>query len=108
MPERTSLAMDESPVRSPCWTMSCGLCALLGSLALGMPAPARAADLTVDGSVIPPTPETGWLKMGTSASVNGQSITANNRYLEKDGKPWLPVMGEFHYSRFPADEWDTE
>nr|WP_276510034.1 beta-galactosidase [Niveibacterium umoris] len=25
-----------------------------------------------------------------------------------DGEPWLPVMGEFHYSRYPAGEWETE
>jgi len=86
----------------------CGIYALLGSFAIGVSAPAAATDLKVDGSVVPPTPETGWLKMGTSTSVNGQSITVNNRYLEKNGQPWLPVMGEFHYSRFPADEWDTE
>jgi len=25
-----------------------------------------------------------------------------------DGKPWLPVMGEFHYSRLPVSEWEPE
>lgn len=25
-----------------------------------------------------------------------------------DGKPWLPVMGEFHYSRVPVSEWKPE
>ncbi len=29
-------------------------------------------------------------------------------YLTMDGRPWLPVMGEFHYSRVPAPEWEEE
>jgi hypothetical protein len=32
----------------------------------------------------------------------------NTRYLTLDGKPWLPVMGEFHYSRVPDSEWEEE
>lgn len=35
-------------------------------------------------------------------------LAVNSRYIELDGKPWLPVMGEFHYSRYPADEWEAE
>ncbi|HEY0304173.1 MAG TPA: beta-galactosidase [Longimicrobiales bacterium] len=26
----------------------------------------------------------------------------------RDGRPWLPVMGEFHYSRYPESEWEKE
>ncbi|MGN0266540.1 MAG: beta-galactosidase [Lachnospiraceae bacterium] len=26
-------------------------------------------------------------------------------YLTKDGKPWFPVMGEFHFSRYPEKYW---
>ena len=26
-------------------------------------------------------------------------------YLTKDGKPWFPVMGEMHYSRYPQKYW---
>lgn len=33
---------------------------------------------------------------------------ATNRYLTKDGKPWLYRMGEFHFSRYPAEKWETE
>jgi len=32
----------------------------------------------------------------------------NSRYLLKDGRPWLPVMGEFHFSRYPAELWEEE
>jgi beta-galactosidase len=27
------------------------------------------------------------------------------KYLTKDGKPWFPIMGEFHYSRYPKEYW---
>lgn len=30
----------------------------------------------------------------------------NSRYLLKDGIPWFPVMGEFHYSRYQEDLWE--
>lgn len=26
-------------------------------------------------------------------------------YLTRDGQPWFPVMGEFHYSRYPQQYW---
>src|SRR6266545_582255 len=39
---------------------------------------------------------------------DGRSLEVNSRYLELDGRPWLPVMGEFHYARYPDDEWETE
>jgi len=38
----------------------------------------------------------------------GASIAVNSLYMSVDGKPVVPVMGEVHYSRIPADEWETE
>ena len=32
--------------------------------------------------------------------------TYNKNYLIKDDKPWFPVMGEFHYSRYRDDLWE--
>ncbi|WP_420237797.1 beta-galactosidase [Telmatobacter bradus] len=32
----------------------------------------------------------------------------NSRVLLRDGKPWLPVMGEFHFSRVPRAQWEEE
>ncbi len=29
-----------------------------------------------------------------------------NKYLTKDEKPWFPVMGEIHFSRYRADLWE--
>ena len=36
---------------------------------------------------------------------NGR-IGVNSRYLTRDGKPWIPVMGECHYSRIPREKWE--
>jgi hypothetical protein len=41
-------------------------------------------------------------------SPDGHSIEINSRYLLLDGKPWFPVMGEFQYSRYPAENWEPE
>lgn len=30
----------------------------------------------------------------------------NSNYLLKDGAPWMPIMGEFHYSRYPEAQWE--
>lgn len=63
---------------------------------------------TIDATAAVPAPETGFLKQGTATSPTGSTIGTNSRYLLKDGKPWLPVMGEFHFSRYPEDEWEAE
>jgi beta-galactosidase len=41
-------------------------------------------------------------------SPDGHALSINSRYLSLDGKPWFPVMGEFHYSRYPAEDWEEE
>ena len=35
-----------------------------------------------------------------------ERIKVNSHYLTKDGRPWIPVMGECHYSRIPRDKWE--
>jgi beta-galactosidase len=45
---------------------------------------------------------------GTSISPAGRVLKVNSRYLTLDSKPWLPVMGEFHFSRYPASQWEEE
>jgi hypothetical protein len=49
----------------------------------------------------------GNLKMG-GKNPQGIEINANSRYLTLGGKPWLPVMGEFHFSRYPHESWEEE
>ena len=35
-------------------------------------------------------------------------IEVTSRYLTRGGRPWFPVSGEFHYSRYPAEQWEEE
>ncbi len=56
----------------------------------------------------PPPALQGGLTMGTARSPDGREITVNSRSLLRDGLPWLPVMGEFHYARTPEGEWRDE
>lgn len=64
---------------------------------------ARGTGLYSEGA----SPETGYLKMGGRSS-SGHEIKVNNRYLTLDAKPWLPAMGEFHFSRYPEKYWEEE
>lgn len=41
-------------------------------------------------------------------NFSGEKLSVNNIYLEKNGKPWYPLMGEFHYWRFPATYWEEQ
>jgi hypothetical protein len=65
-------------------------------------------EITIDATAQPAPPETGFLQFGSTRSPNGHTIAATSRYLTRDGKPWLPVMGEFHFFRYPEAEWEQE
>ncbi|RZT08858.1 Glycosyl hydrolases family 35 [Duganella sp. CF402] len=82
-------------------------CAALvaGVLAAGA---AGADTLTIDASAPNPAPLKAALRLGSATAPNGDTLGANARYLTRNGGPWLPVMGEFHYSRTPASQWDAE
>jgi beta-galactosidase len=56
--------------------------------------------------VVKPAPVAA--KLGTSRNPLGHIIAANSQYLTMDGKPWIPVMGEFHFSRYPSAQWEQE
>jgi len=36
----------------------------------------------------------------------GNSIEVTSYYLEKNGRPFIPVIGEFHFSRYPHQYWE--
>ncbi len=36
----------------------------------------------------------------------GNSYEVNNKYMMKNGTPVLPIMGEFHFSRWMPEEWE--
>jgi beta-galactosidase len=64
--------------------------------------------LQIDARADAAAPRENVLRMGAAVSPRGERIGANSQYLTRNGKPWMPVMGEFHYSRTPAAEWESE
>lgn len=84
---------------------SLGLALLLAGLQ-----PLAGADtvLKVDARATAPAPLSGHLQLGAARSPQGVALAANSQYLTRDGQPWLPVMGEYHYTRAPAAQWDTQ
>ncbi len=73
----------------------------------GSAEPTTQPAILVDLSAPPPAPITGHLKMG-GKNPQGVEINANSQYLTMAAKPWLPVMGEFHFSRYPHEQWEEE
>ena len=49
----------------------------------------------------------GHLDLG-GENPDGEEISVNSYYIEKDGKPFFPVIGEFHYSRLSEAYWEEE
>ncbi len=49
----------------------------------------------------------GHLDLGGSNPA-GDEISVNSYYIEKNGKPFFPIIGEFHYARFPQEYWEEE
>ncbi|MET0392995.1 MAG: beta-galactosidase [Chitinophagaceae bacterium] len=45
------------------------------------------------------------LQLG-GASPSGNRISVNNDYISVNGQPFFPVMGEFHFSRYPHAYWE--
>ena len=45
--------------------------------------------------------------MGGS-NPSGGNISVNSYYMSIDGKPVIPVMGEFHFTRYPRAQWEQE
>ena len=54
-----------------------------------------------------PEPLRGHLQMG-GTNPAGDCISVNSRWLEWNGKPWLPIMGEFHPTRYDERFWEEE
>jgi len=61
---------------------------------------------SVDISQANPAIISNHLKLGSNKSPSGDVLDANSLYFIKNGKPWYPVMGEIHFSRFPKAQWE--
>lgn len=46
--------------------------------------------------------------MGSARNPSGAELAVDGISLLRDGERWLPVMGEFHFSRYPRSEWRDE
>jgi len=89
-------------------TMIPRLCLSLALFATAaLPSANLPAAITIDASTSAPAPIALPFEAG-GKSPDGHVLAINSRYFTLDGKPWFPVMGEFHYSRYPADEWEAE
>ena len=64
---------------------------------------AAADSITIDARTASLVPHPSSYHGGTLSSSSGHTIGINSMYLTMDKRPWLPVMGEFHYSRVPED-----
>jgi hypothetical protein len=76
-------------------------------IALTLPLAAAQGTVVVDASKTAARPQALPFAIG-GRTPSGRVLAVNNRYLTLDGKPWFPVMGEFQYSRCPAENWEPE
>lgn len=49
----------------------------------------------------------GHLRLG-GQNPAGERIDVNSLYFERGGKPWIGIMGEFHFSRYNRKYWHEE
>jgi hypothetical protein len=83
----------------------CMACGLLDWARQVEPDPANL--VVIDARTAPPPPARLPFALG-GTSPDRHRLSANSRFLLRDGKPWFPIVGEFHYSRYPADRWEEE
>jgi hypothetical protein len=88
---------------------------LAGALLLAAPLSPAPSDAQAVGTPIridasQPWSEPGQARYaeGSATTPSGLTLGVNNRFLTLAGKPWLPVAGEFHFSRYPRAQWEDE
>ncbi|MGI4831031.1 MAG: beta-galactosidase [Janthinobacterium lividum] len=79
---------------------------LLAVVSLSVTANGQTTRIEIDAAAAPSSVEPVKAMLGTARNPAGRVLGVNSQYLTLDGKPWLPVMGELHYSRVPASEWE--
>ncbi|HEX4119189.1 MAG TPA: beta-galactosidase [Verrucomicrobiae bacterium] len=67
-----------------------------------------AADCCSITVTTPNPPLTQGFNMGDSRCRDGATLTLDSSSLLLNGKRWTPVMGEFHFTRYPENEWREE
>ena len=56
----------------------------------------------------PPVPPAEVFHLGAARNPAGAEIGVDSISLLLNGRRWMPVMGELHYTRVPADRWREE
>jgi beta-galactosidase len=79
-----------------------GACTAVASYAQG------GTPIHVDASHAFVEPDPAAYTESAATSPTAGTLGVNSRYLTRNGKPWLPVMGEFHFSRHPRAQWEDE
>lgn len=79
---------------------------LTGCLAVLGPAVLAEVQSVIIAEPTPPADVS--FKMGHAQRPDGVTLTVDSSSLLLDGSRWMPVMGEFHFARYPADEWREE
>ena len=81
---------------------------MAGFLLAAAARPQAVTPIRIDASLPYRDPGPALYGQSSAASPSGVTLGLNSRYLTLGGKPWLPVMGEFHFSRYPRAEWEDE
>ncbi len=63
---------------------------------------------TVDVRNFRPVPVRSLGGCFSGRNPSGDVLSVNSFYLEKNGRPFFPVSGEFHYSRMDERRWEDE
>lgn len=66
---------------------------------------AETSTYAIDLTAGPKPVQRDHLDLGGSAPGGGK-IAVNSYFIEKDGQPFFPIVGEFHYCRYPAAYWE--
>lgn len=96
------------PAKTDSFAPPVGLCAGI-IVCLSLSASAALAGEILDVTVNTPSPPiTHGFHLGASRRPDGATLTVDSDSLLLDGQQWMPVMGEFHFSRYPENEWREE
>jgi beta-galactosidase len=102
-------SMTEGPKRSSGWMrFPAGLILSLATLSAFDSHAQSTTPIRIDASEPFSEPAPARFDGGSAKSASGNVLGVNSRYLTLNGEPWLPVMGEFHFSRYPRAQWEEE
>ena len=89
--------------------LSVALLGLLFSSFTSRPVSAQATNtIYIDARQPASSPAPAAFNGGTAKSASRQVFYLNSSYLTRNAEPWFPVMGEFHFARYPRAQWEEE